>query len=310
MRAIVISLLLAASLMAQPPPPRMPPAYPPDLRPAFADVACTPVSDSPKLDIFLPVGNGPFPLVLNIHGGGFMFGSKEMLDAPLARAFLDAGFAVASVNYRLSGQAPFPAAVRDVKAAVRHLRADAARYKLDGRIIAFGQSAGGNLASLLGTSEGVPLFDDPALGSPGASSRVQAVIDWFGPTDFLQMDAQAAAQGCPESARRHGAPDSPESRYLGAPVAEVRELARQANPITYITPDDPPFLVQKGSDDCMVPVGQSQLLVEALKSAGVPVEFDLLEGAGHGDMGSSTPRFLSPGNISRVVDFAKSVLAR
>ena len=310
MRALVTSILLATAVGAHALALRIPTDYPPDLKPAFADEVYAPVSASQKLDIFLPAGDGPFPLVLNIHGGAFKFGSKEMLDAPLARAFLDAGIAVASVNYRLSGEAPFPAAVQDVKAAVRFLRANAARFKLDGRIIAFGQSAGGNLASLLGTSAGEPLFENPALGNPGTSSNVQGVIDWFGPTDFLQMDAQAAAQGCPKSAQEHSAPDSPESRYLGAPVAQVPKLARQANPITYITPDDPPFLVQKGSADCMVPVGQSQLLVEALKSAGVPVEFDLIKGAGHGDMGSSEPHFLSQQNITRVVQFARSAFSK
>ena len=308
MLRLILTLLLAALLPAQTMPAFGPGTYPNDVRPTFADVAYAPLSASQKLDIFLPSGDGPFPLVLNIHGGAFMFGSKEMLDAPLARAFLDEGIAVASVNYRLSGEAPFPAAVQDVKAAVRFLRANAARYKLDGRIVAFGQSAGGNLASLLGTSAGQPLFDDPALGNSGTSSNVQGVIDWFGPTDFLQMDAQAAAQGCLGSARQHGQWDSPESRYLAASIAEVPDKVHQANPITYITPDDPPFLVQKGTADCIVPVGQSRLLVEALRAAGVPVEFDLLEGAGHGDMVSNTPRFLSPANIARIVAFTRSTL--
>jgi acetyl esterase/lipase len=314
MRHFVLSaLLLGSPLAAQPFPggggPGRTMSYPADLRPSFADVAYANVSPAQKLDLFLPEGTGPFPLLLNIHGGGFMLGDKAMLDAPVARAFLAAGFAVASVNYRLSGEARFPAAVQDVKAAVRHLRARATDYKLDGRIIAFGQSAGGNLASLLGTSGGEPLFEDATLGSPTASSGVQAVIDWFGPTDFAQMDAQAKAQGCPASAQTHGTADSPESRYLGAPLATVPELVRQANPITYVTADDPPFLLQKGTEDCMVPVGQSELLASALKSAGVQATLELLEGAGHGDMGSTTPRFLAPTNINRLLNFARSALS-
>lgn len=311
-RLALIALVLASPLAAQPFPggggPVRPMAYPADLRPAFADVAYAEASPAQKLDLFLPEGPGPFPLLLNIHGGAFMLGDKAMLDAPVARAFLAAGFAVATVNYRLSGEARFPAAVRDVKAAVRHLRARSADYRLDGRIVAFGQSAGGNLASLLGTSGGEPLFEDASLGNPSSSSRVQAVIDWFGPTDFAQMDAQAKAQGCPASAQTHGAADSPESRYLGSPLAAIPDLVRQANPITYATSDDPPFLLQKGTEDCMVPVGQSELLASALKSAGVHATLELLEGAGHGDMGSATPRFLTAANITRLVTFARSTL--
>jgi acetyl esterase/lipase len=308
MRKTIASLLLAAPLLAQPMPPFA--SYPENLVPTFANETYAPVSSSHKLDIFLPHGDGPFPLVLNIHGGAFMFGSKEMLDVPVARALLEAGIAVASLNYRLSGEASFPAAVQDVKAAVRFLRANASRYNLDGRIIAFGQSAGGNLASLLGTSAGESLFEDPSLGHPDVSSNVQGVIDWFGPTDFLQMDAQAKSEGCPDSAQRHAMPDSPESRYLGAPISTVPERVRAANPIAYITPDDPPFLIQKGSGDCTVPVGQSQILADALKKAGVPAEFDLLEGAGHGDRDSSEPHFLSENNVERIVTFARSTFTK
>ncbi|MEN9841270.1 MAG: hypothetical protein RL376_1070, partial [Verrucomicrobiota bacterium] len=300
-------LLLAALLVAQPipgggPGPR---AYPADLKPAFADVAYADLSPAQKLDLFLPAGPGPFPLLLNIHGGAFMFGDKTMLDAPVARAFLAAGFAVASVNYRLSGEARFPAAVQDVKAAVRHLRARAADYRLDGRIVAFGQSAGGNLASLLGTSGGEALFEDARLGHAETSSRVQAVIDWFGPTDFAQMDAQAKAEGRPASAQTHGTADSPESRYLGAALATVPELVRQANPATYATPDDPPFLLQKGSADPLIPVGQSRLLLDALRRANVSATLEIIEGGGHGDMGSGQARFLTPENIARLVTFAR-----
>lgn len=285
------------------------PRYHEGLTPSHADLAYATTSKAQTLDLFLPNGPGPFPLVINIHGGAFRMGSKEMLDAPIAKALLKENIAVASLNYRLSGEATFPAAVLDVKAAVRFLRANAGTWNLNpNAFAAFGQSAGGNLASILGTSGGVSEFDDPSLGNPDASSRVQAVIDWFGPSDFSQMDAQAKAQGCPDAAASHNRPDSPESRYLGAPVPSVPDLVAKANPISYITPDDPPFLLQKGDQDCLVPVAQSKILGEALKNAGVKVEFDLLKGAGHGDMGAPKPIFLSPENIRRVVDFAKSAL--
>jgi acetyl esterase/lipase len=263
-------------------------------------------NDSPRqvLDLFVPEGKGPFPLVINIHGGAFKFGDRQMLDAPIARAFLKEGIAVATINYRLSGEAKFPAAIRDAKSALRFLRAHAAKYLIDpARIIVFGQSAGGNLASLIGTSAGEPLFDD---GS-GISDRVSGVIDWFGPSDFSKMDEQAKAQGCPPDAQTHGEAGSPESLYLGAPLAEVPHLVAQANPITYISADDSPFLLQKGTEDCMVPVGQSQILHDALKTAGVDTTLVLLDGAGHGDMGSKEPHFLSPENIERVVAFVKRV---
>lgn len=274
--------------------------------PDHADVAYAPVSPSQKLDLYLPEGSGPFPLVINIHGGGFRMGDKGMLDAAIAEALLARGIAVASIDYRLSGEARFPAAIEDAKAAVRFLRANAGRYGLDpDRILVFGQSAGGNLASLVGTTGNAGVFDNPALGNPGVPSRVSAVIDWFGPSDFGQMDAQAREQGCPPD---HGAADSPESAYLGAPIATVPEKVKAANPITYIDAADPPFLLQKGSADCLVPVWQSRLLEQALQTAGVPVQLDILEGAGHGDMGLWTPVFLSPGNVERVAAFAESKL--
>ncbi len=274
--------------------------------PDHADLAYAQVSPNQTLDLYLPAGPGPFPLVINIHGGGFMMGDKGMLDAPIAEALLARGIAVASIDYRLSGEARFPAAIEDAKAAVRFLRANAGRYRLDPeRFLAFGQSAGGNLASLVGTTGNAAMFDNPALGNPGVSSRVSAVIDWFGPSDFALMDEQAKAQGCTPD---HGAADSPESTYLGAPIATVPDKVKAASPLTYIDRDDPPFLLQKGSEDCMVPVGQSELLADALNKAGVPTEYWVLDGAGHGDMGLWTPIFLSDANVARVVAFAEAHL--
>lgn len=275
--------------------------------PTYKDVAYTPTAGTQKLNLYLPAGDGPFPVVLNIHGGGFKFGDRTMVSAALGQALLDAGYAIASVDYRLSGEAAFPAAVQDVKAAVRFLRAQADQYKLNpDKIVAFGFSAGGNLASMLGTTGDVAEFDDPALGNAAVSSRVQAVVDWYGPTDFSQMDAQAKAQGCGSSDQQHGAAASFESLYLGAAVSAAPELVQKANPITYITPDDPPFLLQKGDQDCTVPVGQSPLLADALQAAGLDVRYDLLPGVGHGD--SSTPVFESADNVNVVIDFLNTQL--
>ncbi len=270
----------------------------------LTDLAYASTSSAQKLDLYVPAGSGPFPLVINIHGGAFKMGSKAMLDTPVKDALLGAGYAVASINYRLSSEAIFPAALKDAKASVRFLRANATAYRLDAqRFASFGQSAGGNLASLLGTSQGVAEFDDAALGNAQTSSAVQAVMDWFGPSDFLQMDAQALAQGCGASDQTHNLANSPESLYLGAAIQSVPALAAKSNPITYIVTTTPPFLLQKGTLDCTVPVGQSMLLADALKAKGVFVRYDQLSGAGHG--GS---QFISSSNIQIMLDFLNQKL--
>ncbi len=279
------------------------------LTPTYKDVAYVDSAGTQKLDLYVPTGAGPFPVVVNIHGGGFKLGDKSMVDQALGKRLLDAGYAIASIDYRLSGEAQFPAAVLDAKAAVRFLRANAAQYKLNpDKIAAFGQSAGGNLASMLGTSGDVAEFDDPSLGNAGVSSRVQAVINWFGPTDFGQMDAQAKAQGCSASDQKHNEADSFESVYLGAAVPAVPELVQKANPITYISSDDPPFLIQKGDQDCTVPVENTKMLADALTAAGLDVQYDLLVGVGHGD-GWFTTVFQSESNIQTVLDFLNTKLS-
>lgn len=292
-----------------PPPLLHTPAYPADLVPAQRNLAYAARSASQVLDLFLPnaekYGKGPFPVVVNIHGGGFMGGSKEMLDATMARALLNDGVAVASLNYRVSGEAQFPAAVQDVKAAVRYLRANAARLQLDpDHFIAFGQSAGGNLASMLGVTAGIAEFDDAALGNAGVSSSVQAVIDWFGPSDFSRMDAQAKAQACPASSQLHGKANSPESAYIGCAVGSCSERAAAASPVHYVNAKAPPFLLQKGALDCTVPVAQSQVLYEALKASHVEASLDVLPATGHGDTGAH-PVFLGKENIARVLAFVR-----
>jgi len=278
------------------------------IAPTYKDVAYASTSSTQKLDLYLPQGDGPFPVIINIHGGGFKLGDKSMVDQTLGKSLLNAGYAIASIDYRLSGEAQFPAAVLDAKAAVRFLRANATKYKLNpDKIAAFGQSAGGNIASMLGATGDVAEFDDPSLGNADISSRVQAVINWFGPNDFGQMDAQAKTQGCSASDQTHNNADSFESLYLGAAVPTVPDLVKKANPITYISQDDPPFFIQKGDQDCTVPIENTKMLADALNTAGLDVHYDLLKGVGHGD-GWFTPVFQSEGNIQSVLNFLNTKL--
>ena len=226
-----------------------------------------------KLDLFLPKDGKNLPLIINIHGGAFRGGSKEMA-VPLD--YLARGYAVASINYRLSQHAVFPAQIEDCKAAVRWLRANAAKYGLaPGYFAAWGSSAGGYLAAMLGTTGDVGEFE---VGENlGVSSRVQAVVDYFGPTDFLQMDAHRTPHG-----QLHTPANSPESQLVGGAIEENKEKVGKANPITYVTNSAPPFLICHGDHDPLVPHHQSELLEAALKRAGVPVTFYTVNGAGHG----------------------------
>jgi acetyl esterase/lipase len=226
-----------------------------------------------KLDLYLPQNAKNVPLIIMIHGGAFMGGSKEMEDPT---EFLRSGFAVASLNYRLSGVALFPAQIEDCKAAVRWLRVHAAQYGIDpDRFGAFGESAGGHLATMVGVTGNSKTFD---VGENlNVSSSVKAVGDFFGPTDFLQMDAHKLPDG-----QSHDPADSPESRLIGGALQENKEKVRRANPITYITRSSPPFLIAHGDRDPLVPHHQSELLEAALKKAEVPVTFYTVQGAGHG----------------------------
>ena len=227
-----------------------------------------------KLDLYLPEqneGDAPLPLIVWVHGGAWLAGSKE--NCPSDR-FLRHGYAAASINYRLSQHAIFPAQIEDCKAAIRFLRANAEKYNIDpNRIGVWGASAGGHLVALLGTAGDIKEFDKgPNLN---VSSRVQAVCDFFGPTDFTKMSSF-------KSSMNHDAPDSPEAQLVGGPVQENKEACKRANPITYVSKDDSTFLICHGDKDMLVPHNQSVLLNAALKDAGVSVKFHTVKGGGHG----------------------------
>lgn len=225
------------------------------------------------LDLYLPAGTKDAPLIIWIHGGAWLAGDKSN---PRPLPFLADGFAVASINYRLSQHATFPAQIIDCKAAVRWLRANARRYGIDpNRFAVWGESAGGHLAALVGTTGDANVFE-PNDGLP-ISSQVQAVLDFFGPTDLTQMDDhRAPGPIVPNS------PDSPEARLIGGPIQQNKEKAALANPIRYVSKSDPPFMIVHGDQDPLVPHHQSELLEAALRQAGVPVVFYTVKGGGHG----------------------------
>ena len=279
-------LALASPLCARPAsrPARGGPARLPAGVKVIADVEYTRVGDKPlQLDLYLPQGHDPkaarLPVVVWVHGGAWRAGTRKNTPAPAV--LVPRGYAVASVTYRLSQEAKWPAQIQDCKAAVRWLRAHADEYGLDpDRFGAWGSSAGGHLVAMLGTAGDVKELEGGGEGdaNQGHSSRVQAVCDWFGPTDFLKMDEQAP----PNARQRHSAPESPESQLIGGTVTEHPEKVKAANPITYVSKDDPPFLIMHGDKDNLVPLGQSEILRDALEKAGVDVTLHVVRGAGHG----------------------------
>jgi acetyl esterase/lipase len=233
-----------------------------------------------SLDLYLPQTGAACPVIVWIHGGGWMSGSKALQAGAVQNVLrqVPRGFALASIDYRLSDVATFPAQLHDVKGAIRWLRANAQTYRLDpSRIVLWGTSAGGHLAALAGTT-GTEGSLEGTVGPPG-SSQVQGVIDCYGPTALQLMDQQLRCGS------RHDAPDSAESKFLGCTnglqSVECNTPARLANPITWISNATPSFLVGHGTADCTVPIGQSELLVAALRDAGVPVGFHERDGGAH-----------------------------
>lgn len=237
-----------------------------------------------KMHIVTPKNKAakPAPVYVWIHGGGWMGGTKEggvRQVVPVVRQ----GFVGATIEYRLTGEAPFPAQIEDCKCAIRFLRAHAEEYNIDpNRIAVGGSSAGGHLVALLGTSGGVKELEGQG-GWADQSSTVQAVIDLFGPTDFKAFVSEPGYE-------HHNKANSPESRLLGGgEVLPNTEGIKRVNPITYIDAQDPPFLIIHGTQDRTVPLNQSELLNEALTKVGVSVKLHKIEGAGHGGPDFSKP---------------------
>ncbi|MFC7340570.1 alpha/beta hydrolase fold domain-containing protein [Saccharopolyspora griseoalba] len=256
-------------------------------------IRAVPYADRPGFrpllaDVHLPSCRAPAPVLLFVHGGGWRLGSRTQFCPTWAdwepgafARLVDAGFAVISVDYRLSAEAVFPAQLEDVTAALHWIRTRAADLGVDAdRIVAWGESAGAHLAALLGLT-----------ASPSGSSGLRGVVAWYGPSDLDRMASR-------------GDPASREAQLLGAPAAEAPELARAASTALRAHAQAPPFHLAHGTADEAVPAAQSELLAVALRTAGAEVELDLVADAGHLWRGvDGEPIF------ERAVDFARRCTA-
>lgn len=249
-----------------------------------------------KMDIFYPNSvDGSMPTLIFVHGGGWRGGDKIRVERqPELSTLRDLGFFVVSVNYRLAPEYQFPAMIEDVKCAVRHLRANADQYGIDAsRIGAWGTSAGGHLVSLLGvTDEGV--FEGDG-GYAEQSSRVQAVIDLYGPVDLAAMyDNRRSQQNLMNVVFNAEGPED--------------EMIQQASPVNHVTPDDPPFLLLHGELDETVPLSQSEIFLEVLNEVGVPASLVVVENGGHGFNDAHEIRPTTQELAEMVIDFFETHL--
>ena len=263
-------------------------------------------ADGYELKLDIAYANNPdslVPAIVHIHGGAWRNGRKSM---DRALHFTRAGFVGVSINYRLSGVANFPAGVYDCKRAIRWVRANAEKYGIDpSRIGIVGESAGGHLVALLGTSGG-DRYLEGYEGDLEQSSTVQSVVNHYGPVDFSRMEDAPGRM-------RHLTPDSPESLWFGRPVLEVPDLLRMANPITYIDANDPPMLLIHGENDGIVIVQQSEYLFEALQQAGVESEFVRVKNADHGYPPNPKGATVSPSReeiFAREIEWFKRTLGK
>ena len=242
--------------------------------------------DRHKLDLYIPARGDrtkKLPLVVWIHGGGWAKGSKDGIGN--CSWVLQEGYALASIGYRLTDVAPFPAQLDDCKAGIQWLKKNGNEFGVDAdRIVVWGSSAGGHLVAMLGTT------GDPET----TKDDIDGVIDWFGPSELLTMQEQRTLPVDLDA----NAPDSYESRLVGGTLQENPEKAKAASPLTHVTADDTPILIFHGNEDALVPLKQSYLLVKAYDNMAVPAQLVVIEGAGHGG-----PAFQTTGARKVMLDF-------
>ena len=244
-------------------------------------------NDNPRqaLDLYLPKKPGsdkPLPVIAFIHGGAWRAGDKRSGLRRLAPFIASGDYAGVSIGYRLTNEAQWPSQIHDCKAAIRWIRAKAKKYNLDPtKIAVWGTSAGGHLVAMLGTSGEVKELEGKIGPHLDRSSRVDAVINFFGPAEMLTM-------GDHPSTMDHNAPDSPESLLIGGPILENKEKARSASPIAHVTKDDAPILNVHGTADPLVPYPQSVDFNKKLVEAGVVSTLITITDGGHGNFGKAT----------------------
>jgi acetyl esterase/lipase len=252
------------------------------------DISYIPGGDeSQKLDLYLPEkpAEKPMPLLVHIHGGGWHAGSKYPCPVVM---FVLQGYAVASVEYRFSQKAIFPAQIQDCQAAIRWLRANRQKYHFDpDRVGVVGASAGGHLSALVGTSGGKKIFA-PIGGNEDQSDRVQVVCDYFGPTDFNTVVQQANDDPNVKNIFKFNTPTDPYSSLIGAKLDD-KAKCDAVSPVHYVSKDCPPVLILHGTYDSLVPFAQSEEFAAALKDKGVEVWLQKIPGAGHGAPGFNHP---------------------
>lgn len=266
------------------------------------DVVFAETEDGPlALDLFRPAAGtrAAMPVVVFIYGGGWFVGSKNQIQQMKGFKLVRRGYAVAAVSYRLSDVATFPAQIHDVKAAVRWVRANAVDYGLDpSRVAAWGGSAGGHLAALLGVTNGNAELEGAVGGATlaGQSSDVQAVIDFFGPTDLAAL----ATEGGGEQDTSWMV-----EQLVGGSIAERMDVVQRASPATWVTADAPPFLIVQGDEDPLVPLSQSTRFHAQLEAVGVDSTLQVFGGGRHGQ----GPGFDDPDAlIERIADFLDRVM--
>lgn len=254
------------------------------------DIEYAKVGDrSLKLDLYLPQrddASSRSPLVVWVHGGAWRAGSKD--NVPLLR-WLDHGFAIASVEYRLSPEAKFPAQVHDIKGAIRFLRARANEFGLDPqRFVIAGGSAGGHLAALVGVSSGIAPLEGTIGNQVDMRSDVRAIVSFYGASDLQTILQQSTEYGL--SVRVPAL-----QLFLGGQPSELPEVAKLASPITHVDPTDPPLWLIHGDADPQMPIEQSRQLADLYRQTGLPVDFEVIPGGRHGG-----EAFFAPERLDRI----------
>jgi acetyl esterase/lipase len=264
--------------------------------PVQSDIEYLTVGGAPlRFDLYLPDAPSA-PLLVWVHGGGWEAGSKAAM--PLA-AFVERGYAVASLDFSPASKAPFPGQVHEIKAAVRFLRAQAERYGYDARRIAvLGASSGAHLAAVVGTTNGHAELEGTLGGHRDESSAVQAIVSYFPATNLTTILAQSTPFGL-------GVREPALKRLLGSPPQDNEPLARLASPVFHVDRNDPPLLLLHGDQDPQMPINQSHELHGAYVQQGLEADFIVVHGAAHGG-----DAFYAPPNVERVAEFLDAQLRR